>query len=51
MLFFQRRLKVEGDTAVGLEVKNLIDAIELERLPAPLRAVITGCAELVSAVE
>ncbi|MEW6991720.1 SCP2 domain-containing protein [Colwelliaceae bacterium 6441] len=33
-LFFQRRLKIEGDTELGLEVKNLIDAIDLEYLPS-----------------
>ncbi len=32
-LFFQRRLKIEGDTELGLEVKNLIDSIDLEQLP------------------
>ena len=31
-LFFQRRLKIEGDTELGLEVKNLIDAIDIEHL-------------------
>ncbi|MFT5759323.1 MAG: putative lipid carrier protein YhbT [Alteromonadaceae bacterium] len=33
-LFFQRRLKIEGDTELGLEVKNLIDAIDIENLPS-----------------
>lgn len=33
-LFFQRRLKIEGDTELGLQVKNLIDAIDLEQFPA-----------------
>jgi len=32
-LFFQRRLVVEGDTELGLHVKNLIDSIDLEELP------------------
>jgi predicted lipid carrier protein YhbT len=32
-LFFQRRLKIEGDTELGLEVKNLIDAIDIDQLP------------------
>jgi predicted lipid carrier protein YhbT len=32
-LFFQRRLKVEGDTEMGLEIKNLLDAIDIESLP------------------
>ncbi|GAA0470441.1 MULTISPECIES: SCP2 sterol-binding domain-containing protein [Tatumella] len=36
MLFFQRRLIVEGDTELGLAVKNLMDAIEPEAMPALL---------------
>ena len=39
-LFFSRRLVSEGDTELGLTVKNLLDALEpeaaLRRLPAPL---------------
>ena len=29
-LFFQRRLKMEGNTELGLEVKNLLDGIDTE---------------------
>lgn len=32
-LFFQRRLSIEGDTELGLEVKNLLDNIDFENLP------------------
>lgn len=39
-LFFSRRLVSEGDTELGLIVKNLLDALDpdtvLSRLPAPL---------------
>jgi predicted lipid carrier protein YhbT len=39
-LFFSRRLVSEGDTELGLVVKNLLDALDpaavLRRLPAPL---------------
>lgn len=39
-LFFSRRLVSEGDTALGLTVKNLLDALDpetvLRRLPLPL---------------
>jgi predicted lipid carrier protein YhbT len=39
-LFFSRRLVSEGDTALGLTVKNLLDALDpevvLRRLPMPL---------------
>jgi predicted lipid carrier protein YhbT len=31
--FFQRRLVVEGDTDLGLEVKNLIYSLDPDRLP------------------
>lgn len=29
-LFFQRRLAIEGDTATGLHIKNLLDALEFD---------------------
>lgn len=32
--FFQRRITVEGDTELGLEVKNLIYSLDPDRLPA-----------------
>ncbi len=32
-LFFQRRLKMQGDTEIGLELKNFLDAVEVESLP------------------
>jgi predicted lipid carrier protein YhbT len=39
-LFFSRRLVSEGDTELGLTVKNLLDSLDpesvLHRLPAPL---------------
>lgn len=48
-LFFQRRLVIEGDTELGLEVKNLMDAIELEQMPAPLRTALMQLANFVEA--
>ncbi|KGJ89883.1 ubiquinone anaerobic biosynthesis accessory factor UbiT [Colwellia psychrerythraea] len=39
-LFFQRRLKMEGDTELGLEVKNLIDAIDIEQLPSSVHSLV-----------
>lgn len=37
-LFFQRKLMIEGDTEMGLGIKNLIDSLELEQLlPENLR--------------
>jgi len=39
-LFFQRRLEVTGDTAVGLTTRNLLDRLPIENLPLPLRIVL-----------
>ncbi len=39
-LFFQRRLKIEGDTELGLEVKNLIDAIDIDQLPSTVHSLV-----------
>ena len=36
-LFFQRRLQLEGDTELGLEIKNLLYSLDEDLLPAPLR--------------
>lgn len=36
-LFFQRKLVTEGDTALGLEFKNLTDAFDLSILPSHVR--------------
>ncbi|MBP2168449.1 putative lipid carrier protein YhbT [Erwinia toletana] len=46
-LFFQRRLVIEGDTELGLEVKNVMDAIELEMMPTPLRIGLIQLAQFV----
>ncbi|UAW99338.1 SCP2 sterol-binding domain-containing protein [Halopseudomonas nanhaiensis] len=35
-LFFRRRLVIEGDTELGLAVKNLIDSLDPELLPPRL---------------
>ncbi len=40
-LFFQRRLGIEGDTATGLHVKNLLDALEYD-IEAHVHAVLGG---------
>ena len=49
MLFFQRRLVIEGDTELGLYVKNLMDAIELEQMPKALRVMLMQMADFVEA--
>lgn len=48
-LFFQRRLVIEGDTELGLYVKNLMDAIELEQMPKALRIALMQMADFVEA--
>lgn len=35
-LFFHRRLNVEGDTELGLHVKNLLDSMDWSGIPAPV---------------
>ena len=35
-LFFKRELEITGDTELGLLVKNMLDAIELPKLPVGL---------------
>jgi predicted lipid carrier protein YhbT len=46
-LFFQRRLSIEGDTELGLEVKNLMDSVDLELLPASIKLILNQLAEFV----
>ncbi|MCW8330032.1 SCP2 domain-containing protein [Photobacterium sp. SDRW27] len=46
-LFFQRRLRIEGDTELGLEVKNLMDSIDLDSLPAPVKYVLQQSADFI----
>lgn len=36
-LFFQRRIRVQGDTELGLGVKNTMDSMDWDDLPPPLR--------------
>lgn len=49
MLFFQRRLVIEGDTELGLEVKNVMDAVELDDMPEPLLMGIQKMAAFIEA--
>jgi len=41
-LFFQRRIRIEGDTELGLGVKNTMDSMDWEDLPLPLRRLLQG---------
>jgi predicted lipid carrier protein YhbT len=49
-LFFQRRLSIEGDTELGLQVKNLIDSIDLDELPESLNRALYLTADFVEAL-
>lgn len=50
-LFFQRRIVVEGDTELGLAVKNLLDSLEPADLPAPLDWMLQRAADLAEAFD
>ncbi len=41
-LFFQRRIRIEGDTELGLGIKNTMDSMDWEDLPLPLRRLLQG---------
>ncbi|WP_461482247.1 ubiquinone anaerobic biosynthesis accessory factor UbiT [Porticoccus sp.] len=49
-LFFRRELSLEGDTELGLAVKNLLDSVELDTLPAPLRGLLAGASTLANSM-
>jgi len=49
-LFFQRRLSIEGDTELGLELKNLLDSIELDSLPAIARQGLEHLGDMIQRV-
>ncbi len=36
-LFFQQRLAIDGDVALGLLLKNFLDALDVDELPWPAR--------------
>lgn len=46
-LFFQRRIRIEGDTELGLGVKNTMDSMDWDDLPPPLRAMLRSVGPLV----
>ncbi len=39
-LFFNRKLKITGDTELGLEIKNLFDQFDLDLLDKPFRKIL-----------
>src|SRR5690606_6690177 len=49
-LFFQRRLAIEGNTELGLQVKNLIDGIDADELPLLFNQALSLAADFVEAL-
>ncbi|QWV17088.1 ubiquinone anaerobic biosynthesis accessory factor UbiT [Stutzerimonas zhaodongensis] len=47
-LFFRRRLVIEGDTELGLAIKNLIDSLDPDLLPPGLWKVLRRAGEEVA---
>jgi len=50
-LFFQRRIRIEGDTELGLGVKNTMDSMDWEDLPAPMRRLLKGVSAVVEGLK
>ena len=50
-LFFQRRLAIEGDTELGLAVKNTLDAVDEEQLPRPLQLLLRAVGDLIHTLD
>ncbi len=50
-LFFNRRVVMEGDTALGLELKNLLDGMDPETLGGPLPPLLRAASGLMGAYE
>lgn len=49
-LFFQRRLMIEGDTELGLELKNILDSLDYDILPDVLQSSMKGLANRLALV-
>ena len=47
-LFFQRRIRIEGDTELGLGIKNTMDSMDWEDLPPGLRTLLQGISMLIA---
>ncbi|HEB95908.1 MAG TPA: sterol-binding protein [Sedimenticola thiotaurini] len=46
-LFFNRRLRLGGDTELGLYVKNFLDSLELDQRLGPLLKLLNGATDVV----
>jgi predicted lipid carrier protein YhbT len=47
-LFFQRQLSIEGDVELGLNVKNLLDALDEDDLPVVWQKALGALRQLIS---
>ena len=50
-LFFQRKIRIEGDTELGLGVKNTMDSMDWEDLPVPLRKLLQGVSVVIEKLQ
>ena len=50
-LFFQRRIRIEGDTELGLGIKNTMDSMDWDDLPLPLRRLLQAISKLVEKLQ
>ncbi len=50
-LFFNRRLRLGGDTELGLFTKNFLDAMELEDRLGPVLQLLNGMTALIDRIE
>jgi len=50
-LFFQRKIRIEGDTELGLGVKNTMDSMDWEDSPAPLRTILQTISLVIEKLE
>ncbi|MEJ1355021.1 MAG: SCP2 sterol-binding domain-containing protein [Candidatus Sedimenticola sp. (ex Thyasira tokunagai)] len=49
-LFFNRRLRLGGDTELGLYVKNFLDALELDGRLGPVLKVLDGATSIIARI-
>ena len=50
-LFFQRRIRIEGDTELGLGVKNTMDSMDWDDLPMPLRRLLQSVSVVIEKLQ
>ncbi|MGD2129094.1 MAG: SCP2 sterol-binding domain-containing protein [Lysobacterales bacterium] len=50
-LFFKRRIRIEGDTELGLGVKNTMDSMDWDDLPPPLRRLLQGASAAIGRLQ